>query len=1024
MTETENTTTKRQKLMIVDGHAMIHRAFHAVPEDLTTSKGEVVNATFGFTSILIKELGDIKPDYIAVAFDRPTPTFRHLEYAAYKAHRPTLPDIMRPQFGRIREIVEAFGIPIYEMDGYEADDVIGTLSVQATLQGVDTIILTGDMDTLQLVNEHVRVKIAKRGISDITDYGIPQVMERYGLPPEKLPDFKGLVGDTSDNIPGVPGIGPKTATKLLTEYGDLEGVLAHVDELSPKEQRLLREQSAQALQSKHLATIVREVPVQLDLEASRAGQVRREQAVALFRELEFRTLVDKIPGGTGSAPDSSPAVVEKPQPEPIPALDEELIEAAPLGIVSILTPPAPPALASITLPTAQSSPPGAGKPEVATGVTTAEQDELMQPSLFETIETAPARQLRHPVIPQNGKAEEINTLFIDARESMQTKTTIIDDVEALQDLVQRLRRASAFALDTETTSDDPWHADLVGMSFAMTPGEAYYIPVGHVQTADGSEAGKQLPLAYVLAQLKSVLEDANTRKYCHNAKYDLLMFLRNGITVKGLTFDSMVGAYLIDPGRRGLGLKDQVFQRLGHVMTEIAKLIGTGSKAISMAQVAIPLAADYAGADADMTLRLVGSISEELRRYQLLDLFYNIEMPLLPVLMQMEIYGVALDGVFLRELDARFTEQIHALEKEIYDSVGHQFNINSTRQLGEILFTELKLPSGKKNKTGYSVSADVIENLRGKHPMVDHLLEYRQFTKLKSTYVDGLLALMDETGRVHTTFSQTTASSGRLSSSNPNLQNIPIRTEVGRQLRRAFIAAPGYRLLTADYSQIELRILAHITHEPRLVEAFNQNEDIHNITAASLFNIALAEVTKDQRRLAKTVVYAVLYGQSAFGLAQITNMSTGEASEFIKRYHETFPHIKEYVERTLNQARKQGYVNTMYGRKRFFPDMAGLPFNERQALEREAINMPIQGSNADLIKIAMIRIQHAIAQQRLRTRMILQVHDELVFEVPDDELDAARKLVRREMEGVEKLLVPIKVEMKIGRNWYEAEPME
>ncbi len=752
---------------------MIHRAFHAVPEDLTTSKGEVVNATFGFTSILIKELGDIRPDYVAVAFDRPSPTFRHVEYAAYKAHRPTLPDIMRPQFGRIREIVEAFGIPIYEKDGFEADDVIGTLSVQAAQQGVDTIILTGDMDTLQLVNEHVRVKIAKRGISDITDYGIAEVKERYGLPPEKLPDFKGLVGDTSDNIPGVAGIGQKTATKLLVQYGDLEGVLAHVDELSPKEQRLLREQSAQALQSKHLATIVCDVPVQLDLQASRAGQVRREQAVALFRELEFRTLVDKIPGGATGESASAPE--ERPKPEPVPAQDETLVEAAPLGMVSILTPPAPPAAAIISLPSAQGSvtEAGAEKSQAATGVMTAEQDELVQPSLFETVESAPARQLRHPSIPQNGSGGEINTLFIDAKELMQTKTRIIDNVEALQDLVQRMREAGAFALDTETTSEDQWHADLVGMSFAMQPGEGFYIPVGHVQTVDGSEADPQLPLDYVLAQLKPVLEDARVQKYCHNAKFDLLMFLRNGVTVKGLTFDTMVGAYLIDPGRRGLGLKDQVFQRLGHVMTKISDLIGTGSKAISMAQVAIPLAADYAGADADMTLRLVASISEELRRYSLLDLFYNIEMPLLPVLMQMEIFGIALDGNFLRQLDERFSEQIHALEKEIYDSVGHQFNINSTRQLGDILFVELKLPSGKKNKTGYSVSADVIENLRGKHPMVDHLLEYRQFTKLKSTYVDGLLALMDETGRVHTTFSQTTASSGRLSFEQPEPPEYP-----------------------------------------------------------------------------------------------------------------------------------------------------------------------------------------------------------------------------------------------------------
>ena len=418
-------------------------------------------------------------------------------------------------------------------------------------------------------------------------------------------------------------------------------------------------------------------------------------------------------------------------------------------------------------------------------------------------------------------------------------------------------------------------------------------------------------------------------------------------------------------------------------------------------------------------------IREELRRHSLLDLFYNIEMPLLPVLMQMEIHGVALDADFLRDLNERLGEQIGALEKEIYDSVGHHFNINSTKQLGDILFGELKLPAGKKNKTGYSVSADVIESLRGRHPMVDHLLEYRQLTKLKSTYVDGLLALMDPvTGRVHTTFSQTTASSGRLSSSNPNLQNIPIRTEVGRQIRHAFIADPSYVLLTADYSQFELRILAHITHEPRLVEAFTKDEDIHTITASSLFGVPASQVTKDQRRLAKTVVYAVLYGQSAFGLAQITGMSNNEAAEFIRRYHETFPHVKGYVESTLHQARKQGYVNTLYGRKRFFPDMHGLPFSERQALEREAINMPIQGGNADLIKIAMIRIQHAIEQKHLKTRMILQVHDELVFEVPVEELEKMRHLVKHEMEGVAKLDVPIKVEMKVGKNWYEAETME
>jgi DNA polymerase-1 len=1017
--------TKRKRLVLIDGHAIIHRAFHAVPEDLATSKGEVVNATFGFTSILIKALTEIKPDYIAVAFDRPAPTFRHQEFVEYKAHRPTLPDIMRPQFGRIREIVEAFNIPIYEKDGFEADDVLGTLAVQATQMGVDTIIFTGDMDTLQLVNEHVHALVAKRGISEATEYDEAAVINRYDLPPSKLPDFKGLVGDKSDNIPGVPGIGEKTASKLLNDYGDLEGVLAHLDELRPKEQRLLREMADQARQSKYLATIVVNAPVQLDLEASRAGQINRDRVIALFRELEFRTLVDKIPGGSGETTPVS--IVEKKKPEPIEQQDEDLLLEPPIGVVSIIAPPAPPSVVELTKPRTAAS----------TSVQTDEQpahdgkakrqledgDGLMQPSLFGTLEPATevVRKLRLPSTPQG------EPLFLDEKEAFKTNTMIVNTEEALQVLVKSLRDAGSFALDTESTSEDPWHAQLVGISLSMAPGEAYYIPVGHVQTIDGQEADKQLPLHYVLEKLRPVLEDETIRKYMHNAKYDMLILLLSNpsVATRGLAFDTMLGAYLTDPGRRGLGLKDQVFLRLGHVMTPITQLIGTGSKALSMAQVPIRQVADYAGADADMTLRLVDPIMQEMRRNSLLDLFDNIEMPLLPVLMQMEIYGVALDGEFLGNLNEQLAEQIRVLEKEIYDSVGHHFNINSTKQLGDILFGELKLPSGKKTKTGYSVSADVIESLRGKHPIVDYLLEYRQLTKLKSTYVDGLLSQMDPvTGRVHTSFSQTTASSGRLSSSNPNLQNIPVRTEVGRQIRRAFIADPSYVLLTADYSQFELRILAHITHEPRLVEAFSKGEDIHTITAASLFEVPVSEVTKDQRRLAKTVVYAVLYGQSAFGLAQITGMTNLQASEFIKRYHETFPHIKVYVDSTLIQARKQGYVNTLFGRKRFFPDMHGLSHNERQALEREAINMPIQGGNADLIKIAMIRIQHAIEEKHLKTRMILQVHDELVFEVPVEELERTKHLVKSLMEGVAKLDVPIKVEMKAGKNWYQAETME
>ncbi len=1022
-----------------------------------------MNATFGFTSMLMKALLEERPDYIAVTFDRPSPTFRHTEYTQYKAQRPALPDNMKPQFARIREIVQAFGLQIYEKDGFEADDVLGTLSVQATEQGVDTIIYTGDMDTLQLVNEHVLVKVAKRGISEVTEYDPAEVEARYGFEPKKLPDFKGLVGDKSDNIPGVPGIGEKTGSRLIAEYGSVEGVLEHLDGLKPKEQKLLREGAEQAKLSKHLATIVLDVPVQLDLAACRLTHINSEKLLTLFRQLEFRSLVERVrtlmrqlgigeaagdgdgtlqeegQGGTDTAEVSTNGHAETATGQ------ENLVYAPPIGVVTVVPPPLPPAEAALypirgggERKSSSQALQSAGGQDAAVGEAVAgEQEEgPQQLSLFE-VPTAHAEHVQRLRLPS--AVADRPTLFVEDQEraAQTTSTMIVNTEESLRVLIKSMEDAGQFAFDTETSSEEPRKAELVGMSFAMAPGEAYYIPVGHTTTLDGQEPETQLPLSLALERLKPLFANAAVAKYMHNAKYDLAMLERYGIAVQGLAFDTMLGAYLLDPGRRGVGLKDQVFQRLGIVMTSINELIGSGSKMISMAQVAVRRAADYAGADADMTLRLVGLMKNELQqhvlcekseqqeKYTLLDLYERIELPLIPVLMRMELYGVALDADFLREFAVRLDEQLRELEQGVYDAVGHRFNINSTKQLADVLFVELKLPTGKKTKTGYSVNADVIEGLRGKHPVVDFLLEYRQLNKLKSTYVDGLLELMDpRTGRVYTSFNQTIASSGRLSSSNPNLQNIPVRTEVGRQIRRAFIADPSYTLLTADYSQFELRILAHITHEPRLVEAFGLNEDIHAITAASLFNVAPEGVTKDQRRLAKTVVYAVLYGQSAFGLSQVTGMSNAESAEFIRRYHETFPRVKGYVDGTLQQARTQGYVNTLYGRKRFFPDMHALSYTERQALEREAMNMPIQGTNADLIKIAMIQLHHAFAQRKMKTRMLLQVHDELVFEVPVEELEGARKLIREKMEGVAKLDVPIKVEMKTGKNWYAAEPME
>ncbi|WP_162005320.1 DNA polymerase I [Dictyobacter vulcani] len=1029
---------KRKKLILIDGHAIIHRAFHAVPEDLSTSAGEPVNATFGFTSMLMKALLEEKPDYIAVTFDRPSPTFRHKEYSLYKAHRPALPDNMKPQFARIREVVESFGIAIYEKDGFEADDVLGTLSVQGRKLGVDTVIYTGDMDTLQLVNDQVTVKVAKRGITEVTDYDEHEVKVRYGFEPKILPDFKGLVGDKSDNIPGVPGVGEKTASRLLGEYGDLEGILANLDSLKPKEQKLIGAASEQARQSKYLATIVLDAPVQLDLDACRMTQVDGDKVMTLFRQLEFRTLIERalalfrelhipVSDTHSSALSSTPSgtASDLTDKTDIEALGENPRFAPPMGVVPIVMPPLPPGeetavpqdvLEPLSLQASSVEQNASAQVAVAT-----KEPGPAQLSLFEV--EAPHEEVVHKLrLPGLPSAD--NALLADREKYKQTNTLIVNSEEALRILIKSLTDAGSFAIDTETTSDEPRHAELVGISLSMAPGEAYYIPVGHKQTPDGHEPDTQLSCAYVLEKLKVVLENEHVLKYMHNAKYDLAILLRYGIDVKGLAFDSMLGAYLAEPGRRGVGLKDQAFQRLGIMMTPINELIGSGSKMISMSQVPIRKAADYAGADADMTLRLVEPIQEELQQHGLMDMYQRIELPLITVLMQMELYGVALDGTFLREFGQTLEEQLHTQEDAIYAAVGHRFNINSTKQLADVLFVELQLPTGKKTKTGYSVNADVIEGLRGKHEVVDYLLEYRQLSKLKSTYIDGLLTLMEpHTGRVHTSFNQTIASSGRLSSSNPNLQNIPVRTELGRQIRRAFIADPSYVLLTADYSQFELRILAHITHEPRLVEAFTNGEDIHTITASTLFSVPVEEVTKDQRRLAKTVVYAVLYGQSAYGLAMVTGMTNAESAEFIKHYHEIFPNVKTYVDSTLQQARTQGYVNTLYGRKRFFPDMHALSHTERQALEREAINMPIQGTNADLIKIAMIRLHHALKENRMKTRMILQVHDELVFEVPVEELDRAKKLIRSMMEGVEKLDVPIKVEMKMGKNWYEAEPM-
>ena len=972
---TEGPDTARRTLTLLDGHALFHRAFHAYPEEMSTNAGEATNAVFGFTRILLDLFRYIRPEYIAVAFDRPTPTFRHHDYAAYKAHRPSLPDSMRAQFPRVRQVVEAFNIPIYEVDGYEADDVLGTIAVQATSSGTDVVIVTGDLDTLQLINDHVRVTFARsprRG--DFDYYDEEAVKQRYGFEPARIVDYKALVGDTSDNIPGVAGIGQKTATKLIQDYGTLENILEHLDELPPRVRSKLSENRAIAIQSKFLATIVTDAPVTLDLASARALDYDPERVLALFRELEFFSLVDRLPRRAEERVAAPTAVSASAPPQLAVAVGEDdAIAPAQLNLFA--------------------------------------QDELeaLAESGDTTISAPPlATPPRRPTVTPTGA----------------TNTMIITSAEALKTLAHALRASTLFSFDLETDAPDEHHANIVGMSFAMGEGEAYYVPVGHQRDTAGEEPGPQLSVTEALDILRPVLTDPTVGKVGHNAKFDMITLARHGVLVEGLRYDTMVAAYLLNPGRRGLGLKDLAFELRGIIMTPITDIIGTGKQQITMAQAPLREVSEYAGADADITLRLYHTLEPQLIARGLDTLMRDVETPLVPVLARMELAGILLDPDFLRQLGAELDTQLRALETDIYASVGHQFNVNSTKQLGDVLFTELKLPAMRRTKTGYSVDAESLENLRGMHSAVDNLLEYRQLSKLKSTYVDGLLQLMEPVShRIHTNFNQTIASTGRLSSSNPNLQNIPVRTEVGRRIRRAFLADPGMQLLAADYSQIELRILAHITHEPSLVAAFEHDEDIHSATASQLFKVPLEEVTPDQRRLAKTVNFAVLYGQSAFGLARVTGMSNSDAVEFIRNYEKTFPLVRKYVEDTLFQARTEGYVQTLLGRKRYLPDMAGPQVAQRQAAEREAINMPIQGTNADMIKIAMIHLDEALRTRKLRARMILQVHDELVLETPDEELREVVDLVRSCMVGALALSVPVKVEMKAGRNWYEVQPL-
>ena len=906
---------ERPLLMIIDGHALVHRSWHAISvrQHLSVSKtGENITAVFGFVNTFLKALQDWNPTHCIIAFDLPGPTFRHIKFEEYKAQRPEAPPELRHQFDRVRQMMQAFNVSILEMEGYEADDVIGTLCHQAEQKGIETVILSGDTDTLQLVSPWVRVALHYR-IQERKVYDERGVRERYGgLSPAQVIDFKAIKGDPSDNIPGIPGVGEKTAIKLLLEFGSVEGIHQRIGEVKPPKLReTLLANKDLLLLGKELTTIVKEVPLDLDLEVSRFGKFDRRQVLDLFRELEFFSIAGHIP-------------------EPL---------EAPSGAIS-------------------------------------------------------------PAQPQESPTQEYQ---------------VVQDESTLERVVRELAQSEGFVLDTETTSQDPMQADLVGLSLSNRAGKAWYIPVGH-------RAGQQLSLEKALAALRPLLEDLRIGKVCHNANYDLTVLANYGIVVKNLTFDTMVAAHLL--GKKALGLKNLALDVLNQEMTPIKALIGTGRKQLSMDQVPIEAAAPYASADADMTFRLWQIFDGELQREGFTKLLKDVELPLVPVLVAMQRHGVKLNTGVLHEMSRDLNQQLQAVEEETYAAVGHIFNINSPQQLSIVLFDELNLTRTKRTKTGYSTDANVLEGLRGEHEVIDKILDYRQLSKLKSTYVDALPEMVNpRTGRLHTSYNQTGSATGRVSSSDPNLQNIPVRTELGKQVRKAFVAqgAPDWLLLSADYSQIELRVLAHLSRDPSLLEAFQKGEDIHQSTAAMMFDVPANEVNSDMRRIAKILNFGVIYGLSAYGISQQTEFSPEEGQKFIDSYFSNYPGIRQYIESIKEQVRKTGFVETVLGRRRYVPEINASNFNVRQAAERVAVNMPTQGTAADIMKVAMIGVHRRLEDAKMKTRMILQVHDELIFETPKGELDAIKSIVLEEMPTALELSVPLKVDTKQGYTWGDFE---
>ena len=892
--------SKRKTLYLIDGSSYIFRAFFGVRQQLATSKGFPTNALYGFINMLQKVIREEKPDYLVVAFDSPDKTFRHKIYPNYKANRDAPPEELSRQFPYFEPLVKAYGLSSIRRPGFEADDIIGTLAKKGKQKGLETVIVSGDKDMMQLISPHIYMLDTMKN----KKFMDKEVVEKFGVQANKVVEVMGLMGDSSDHIPGVAGVGPKTAAELIRKFGSIEALYKRIDEVEKKNvKEKLERDKENAFMSRELVCIDTAMDLEFNSDLMKLGKVDSAKLKKMFEEFEFVSFLEGMQDGTA------------------------------------------------------------------------------------------------------------NSLKVDRSEY---KTILTE--KSFNDLIESLEKKKSFAFDVETTSKRPVWARLVGISFSFEDGNAFYLPLAHRYLG----VPEQLEFKAVCEKLKPILEDKSIKKCGHNIKYDLIVMSNEGIALDGVDFDTMIASYLLNPSSRGHGLDALTMEYFGHKNLTYKEMTGTGSKEIGFDEVEVDRATEYAAEDSDMTWRLKGKLQPQLKD-STLKLYKEIELPLLEVLAEIELNGVYVDRKLLKELSIKIDKQLLHLEKDIYVLADEEFNINSPKQLSVILFEKLKLPIVKKTKTGYSTDVSVLEQLAVEHKLPEQVLSYRQLAKLKSTYVDALpREIFKNTGRVHTSFNQTVAATGRLSSSNPNLQNIPIRSDMGKEIRKAFTAEGDNMLLSADYSQIELRILAHLSKDKALKNAFDKGEDVHARTAADIFGSSLEQVDENSRRMAKAVNFGIIYGLSAFGLSRQLNISRKDAQDFIDRYFSLYSSVKDFMDNTIAEARECGYTLTMFNRRRYLPDLKSDNRQVRESAERIAINSPIQGSAADLIKVAMIRLSRNLKKIKLNSKMILQVHDELLFECPIQEKKEIESLVCKEMEGACTLSVPLVVDIGWGKNWNEA----